>query len=94
MCRLDDILVHIKQAMSYFATIVYRWTINMAIRTAEKMFYNETPFDSEDLVEVIFGQSCSILPACLSVYGKNISIDHYFESTQNKGWYLTCIFHY
>ncbi|XP_060080381.1 uncharacterized protein LOC132559772 [Ylistrum balloti] len=28
-----------------------RWTINLALRTAEKMFYAETPFDSEDLVE-------------------------------------------
>ncbi|XP_005093507.2 uncharacterized protein LOC101862335 [Aplysia californica] len=28
-----------------------RWTINLALRSAEKMFYAETPFDSEDLVE-------------------------------------------
>ncbi|XP_041366840.1 uncharacterized protein LOC121381572 [Gigantopelta aegis] len=28
-----------------------RWTINIALRTAEKMFYNETQFDSEDLAE-------------------------------------------
>ncbi|KAK3602636.1 hypothetical protein CHS0354_034226 [Potamilus streckersoni] len=28
-----------------------RWTINLALRTAEKMFYAETPFNSEDLVE-------------------------------------------
>ncbi|KAK7098620.1 uncharacterized protein [Littorina saxatilis] len=28
-----------------------RWTINLALRSAEKMFYTETPFDSEDLVE-------------------------------------------
>ncbi|KAK3101728.1 hypothetical protein FSP39_005894 [Pinctada imbricata] len=36
-----------------------RWTINMAIRTAEKMFYNETPFDSEDLVEADPMSVCS-----------------------------------
>ena len=30
----------------------FRWTINMALKTAEKMFYAETPFDAEDLVEV------------------------------------------
>ncbi|KAH9518688.1 hypothetical protein Btru_005988 [Bulinus truncatus] len=28
-----------------------RWTINLVLKTAEKMFYTETPFDSEDLVE-------------------------------------------
>ncbi|XP_059170627.1 uncharacterized protein LOC131952123 [Physella acuta] len=28
-----------------------RWTINLVLRTAEKMFYSETPFDSEDLGE-------------------------------------------
>ncbi|XP_055998277.1 uncharacterized protein LOC125647533 isoform X2 [Ostrea edulis] len=28
-----------------------RWTINMALKTAENMFYADTPFDSEDLVE-------------------------------------------
>ncbi|XP_060562778.1 uncharacterized protein LOC132722318 isoform X4 [Ruditapes philippinarum] len=28
-----------------------RWTINLALKTAEKMFYAETPFAAEDLVE-------------------------------------------
>ncbi|KAH3877689.1 uncharacterized protein LOC127872130 isoform X2 [Dreissena polymorpha] len=28
-----------------------RWTINLALKTAEKMFYAETPFEAEDLVE-------------------------------------------
>ncbi|PVD34056.1 hypothetical protein C0Q70_05318 [Pomacea canaliculata] len=28
-----------------------RWTINLVLRTAEKMFYADTPFDSEDLAE-------------------------------------------
>lgn len=28
-----------------------RWTINLVLRTAEKMFYANNPFDSEDLVE-------------------------------------------
>ncbi|XP_013397902.1 uncharacterized protein LOC106164510 [Lingula anatina] len=28
-----------------------RWTMNLCLRTAEKMFYTETPFDSEDLAE-------------------------------------------
>ncbi|XP_052800681.1 uncharacterized protein LOC128231667 isoform X2 [Mya arenaria] len=28
-----------------------RWTIHLALKTAEKMFYAETPFDAEDLVE-------------------------------------------
>lgn len=28
-----------------------RWTINLALKTAEKMFYAETPFDAEDLAE-------------------------------------------
>jgi hypothetical protein len=32
----------------------YRWTINLALKTAEKMFYAETPFAAEDLVEVRF----------------------------------------
>ena len=32
--------------------MLYRWTINTALKTAEKMFYAETPFDAEDLVEV------------------------------------------
>ncbi|KAL4225169.1 hypothetical protein ACF0H5_015861 [Mactra antiquata] len=32
---------------AYFAM----WTINLALKTAEKMFYAETPFDAEDLVE-------------------------------------------
>jgi hypothetical protein len=32
--------------------VIYRWTINLALKTAEKMFYADTPFNSEDLVEV------------------------------------------
>ena len=32
--------------------IFFRWTINMILKTMEKMFYINTPFDSEDLVEV------------------------------------------
>ncbi|KAI8781208.1 hypothetical protein BgiBS90_018559 [Biomphalaria glabrata] len=28
-----------------------RWTVNLVLETAEKMFYIDTPFDSEDLVE-------------------------------------------
>uniref|UniRef100_A0A2C9LNI7 Calponin-homology (CH) domain-containing protein n=1 Tax=Biomphalaria glabrata TaxID=6526 RepID=A0A2C9LNI7_BIOGL len=28
-----------------------RWTVNLVLKTAEKMFYIDTPFDSEDLVE-------------------------------------------
>lgn len=33
--------------------LLFRWTINLALKTAENMFYADTPFDSEDLVEVI-----------------------------------------
>ena len=45
----------IKQAnrtLRNYGILFYRWTINMALKTAEKMFYAETPFDAEDLVEV------------------------------------------
>ena len=30
-----------------------RWTMNLVLRTMEKMFYIDTPLDSEDFVEVI-----------------------------------------
>lgn len=33
--------------------LLFRWTINLALKTAENMFYADTPFESEDLVEVI-----------------------------------------
>ena len=35
-----------------FESLNIRWTINLALKTAEKMFYAETPFEAEDLVEV------------------------------------------
>ena len=43
----------VKKACYFTLNIMlYRWTINTALKTAEKMFYAETPFDAEDLVEV------------------------------------------
>uniref|UniRef100_K1PBN7 Uncharacterized protein n=1 Tax=Magallana gigas TaxID=29159 RepID=K1PBN7_MAGGI len=36
-----------------------RWTINLALKTAENMFYADTPFDSEDLVEADAMAVCS-----------------------------------
>ena len=38
--------------VSDISGIFFRWTINMILKTMEKMFYINTPFDSEDLVEV------------------------------------------
>ena len=38
--------------LSEISGIFFRWTINMILKTMEKMFYINTPFDSEDLVEV------------------------------------------
>lgn len=36
-----------------------RWTINLALKTAEKMFYADTPFNSEDLVEADVQSVCA-----------------------------------
>lgn len=36
-----------------------RWTINLALKTAENMFYADTPFESEDLVEADAMAVCS-----------------------------------
>ena len=38
--------------VSEISCIFLRWAINMILKTVEKMFYMNTPFDSEDLVEV------------------------------------------
>ena len=36
-----------------FMTIIFsRWTINLALTTANQMFKSSNPFDSQDLVEV------------------------------------------
>ena len=36
-----------------FVTIIFsRWTINLALTTANQMFKSSNPFDSQDLVEV------------------------------------------
>ena len=32
--------------------IFFRWTINLALTTANQMFKSSNPFDSQDLVEV------------------------------------------
>ena len=33
---------------------LFRWTINLALTTANQMFKSSNPFDSQDLVEVSF----------------------------------------
>ena len=50
--HLGSILGFQRFSCFIFGTLYCRWTINLALKTAEKMFYAETPFNAEDLVEV------------------------------------------
>ena len=48
--NLDIFTQEIQLMLCFF---LQRWSVNLILRTMEKMFYLDTPFDSEDLVEVI-----------------------------------------
>ena len=41
------------QQIRVYVSMIVRWTINLVLRTIEKMFFLDSPFDSEDLAEVV-----------------------------------------
>ena len=37
--------------------VLFRWTINLALQTANEVFKSSSPFDAADLAEVEIGQT-------------------------------------
>lgn len=66
-----------------------RWTLNCVLKTAEEMFYSNTPFDSEDLVEgddksltayfLAFFMLAYKYKQCKAVAAKSVSSFIYFK---------------